>query len=68
MATQQTDQLMTPRQVAERLGVSEGTLRVWRCNGRYPELRYIKLGSRRVRYRPEDIERFLERNTYGESA
>lgn len=54
-----TGNLWSPEQVAEMLGVSKQTLAVWRCEQRYP-LPYVKVGSR-VRYRPADVERFLER-------
>lgn len=54
-----TGKLWSPDQVAEILGVSKQTLAVWRCEQRYP-LPYVKVGSR-VRYRPADVERFLER-------
>jgi len=50
--------LLTPGQVAERLGVSTHTLAVWRCAKRYP-LPYIKVGSR-VRYRQRDVESFVQ--------
>ena len=40
--------LLTPTQMAQMLGVSIGTLAVWRCTKRYP-LPYIKVG-RSVRY------------------
>lgn len=41
-------ELLTPAQMAQVLGVSVGTLAVWRCTKRYP-LPYIKVG-RSVRY------------------
>lgn len=50
--------LMTDVQAAQRLGVSPGTLRIWRCTNRYP-LPYVRLGERSIRYRPEDIEQFI---------
>lgn len=53
--------LMTEQQTAETLGVSPGTLRVWRCNRRYP-LAWIKLG-RAIRYDPREVERFIRDNT-----
>ena len=31
-----TTNLLTPKQTAETLGVTIGTLAVWRCTGRYP--------------------------------
>jgi len=53
-----SDRLLTPKQVAEILGLqSEATLAVWRCTKRY-ELNYIKVG-RRVMYRIGDVEKFI---------
>lgn len=52
-----TIKLLSPKAVAELLGVSPQTLAVWRCNQRY-DLPFVKIG-RMVRYRPEDIERFI---------
>lgn len=50
--------LLTQKQVAEILGVSEGTLENWRVHKRYP-LAYIKVGSL-VRYKPSDVEAFIQ--------
>ena len=47
-----------PAKAADILGVSKGTLEVWRCTGRY-DLPYYKVG-RRVFYRLADISSFLE--------
>jgi excisionase family DNA binding protein len=49
--------LLSPTEAAARLGVSRGTLAIWRHYRRYA-LAYIKVG-RLVRYREQDIERFL---------
>jgi predicted site-specific integrase-resolvase len=54
--------LLTPTQVAEFLGITIGTLSVWRCTGRYP-LSFIKVG-RRVMYRQSDVESFIEGRVY----
>ena len=51
--------LKTPAEAAALLGVSPGTLSVWRSTRRYP-LAYVKVGSK-VRYREQDLEEFLER-------
>ena len=51
-------ELLTPQQVAEKLGVTETTLTAWRHHGRY-DLPYLKLG-RKVMYRKSDIESWLE--------
>ena len=53
--------LITPQRAAELLGLSIGTLTVWRSVGRY-DLPYVKSGSR-VMYKAEDIQEFIERRT-----
>lgn len=50
--------LLTPRQASEYLQVPVSTLAVWRCTGRVT-LRFLKVGTRQVRYRREDIDTFL---------
>lgn len=45
------------REAADYLGVSPGTLEVWRCKGRGP--RYSKLGKVVV-YDPADLDAFRE--------
>ncbi len=57
-----TNLLLTPTQVSEFLGVTIGTLSVWRCTGRYP-LNFIKVG-RRVMYRQSDVENFINGRVY----
>ena len=49
--------LLNPHQAADFLNVPESTLAVWRCTGRVA-LPYLKVGGH-VRYRQEDIERYL---------
>ncbi len=58
--------LLTPKQVAERLGITTHTLAVWRCEGRYA-LPYVKSG-RLVRYRESDIAAFIEKRLKTPSA
>lgn len=60
-ATNPLDELLTPEQTATLLGVSEKTLNVWRCTGRY-NLPYVKIGSR-VKYRKSVVNGFVERRT-----
>jgi predicted site-specific integrase-resolvase len=50
--------LLTPKETAEILGVTVGTLQIWRTTRRYP-LNYIKSG-RLIRYRSEDIQAFID--------
>ena len=54
---------LTPDQAAEILGVSVGTLSVWRSTKRYP-LRYLKIG-RTVKYRVKDLMDFAESRVVG---
>lgn len=51
-------QLLTSDQAAEFLGVTPGTLAVWRCVARY-KLPYVKIG-RNVRYEESDLREWLE--------
>ncbi len=51
------DQLLNETQVSERLQVSLACLRRWRLQSLGPQ--YIKVGSL-VRYRSEDIEKWLD--------
>jgi excisionase family DNA binding protein len=51
------DELLTTAQVAEILGLSEGTLSTWRCT-RQEEVPYLKIG-RCVRYKRSDVEAWV---------
>ncbi len=59
----QADPLLNPGEAAAYLGVTESTLSVWRCVGRY-NIPYIKSG-RLVKYRKSALDAFLERRTVG---
>lgn len=48
-----TSKLLSPEELSEFLGISVGTLAVWRTNKTYP-LPYIKVGSR-IRYDREKV-------------
>lgn len=50
------DILLTPDDVAKRLGLSVQTLAIWRLRALGP--RYLRISSR-VRYRERDLEEFL---------
>ena len=56
-----TDPLLIPDQVALMLGVTRGTLEVWRSTRRYP-LAFVKVG-RLVRYRLSAVEHFIVSRT-----
>lgn len=53
--------LLDDTRAAESLGVSRGTLAVWRSTGRY-NLPFLKIG-RLVKYRVGDLIEFRERRT-----
>lgn len=53
--------LIDPAPAAELLGVTEGTLSVWRSTGRYG-LPFVKVG-RRVKYSRKAINAWLESRT-----
>ena len=50
---------MTTREVAAFLGLSAGTLCVWRCQGKGPS--YYKVGNA-VRYKIDDVEAWKNEN------
>jgi len=54
--------LLKPNDAANILGVTIGTLAVWRATGRYPLL-FIKIGKN-VMYRSGDIDAFIASNVY----
>ena len=53
---------LSPVEVATILGVTEGTLAVWRCTKRY-QLPFVKIG-RKIFYRSEDVKAFVESRTF----
>ena len=50
-------ELLTERQAAQRLGVARGTMEAWRIRGRGP--RFVKVGTRAIRYTVEDLAEFI---------
>jgi excisionase family DNA binding protein len=57
-----SDSLLFPSEAATYIGVSENTLSVWRCVGRYA-IPFIKVG-RLVRYRKSDLDAWLADRTH----
>lgn len=51
------DKLLTTKEAAERLGMASGTLENWRVNGIGP--RYVKVGSRSIRYEASALDAWL---------
>lgn len=56
-------QLLNNNQAADFLGISPGTLVVWRCEKRY-SVPYLKVG-RKVLYDVDDLVAFLESRKVG---
>ena len=52
--------LLNRREAAAYLGISEQTLAIWKCTGRY-SLPYVKIG-RLVKYKRADLDAFISRN------
>ncbi len=57
----QKSDLLSRREAAAYLGITERTLAVWACVKRY-NLPYVKIG-RLVKYRRCDLDSFIERQT-----
>jgi predicted DNA-binding transcriptional regulator AlpA len=62
------DPLLRPRKVAEMLGIAEQTLAVWRCRKNHgepaPDLAYVRIGRRAIRYRLSEVKRFIDLNPH----
>ncbi len=58
--------LLDPPSAAAILGLSVHTLKDWRIHGIGP--RFIRISSRRVRYRPRDIEAWIGSREEGRNA
>ena len=56
------DQLLTDEEAAKILGVTPGTLQVWRSTGRY-KLPFVKVG-RNVRYVQSNLISWIPERTY----
>ncbi len=56
-----TDNLVGEVEAAKILGVTPGTLQVWRSTGRY-SIPFVKVG-RLVKYRPSNLENWIESRT-----
>lgn len=57
------DRLMTPNEAADFLGIDAQTLNNWRTTQRV-QVPFLKVG-RLVRYRRQDLETYLTKNTHG---
>jgi excisionase family DNA binding protein len=61
--SESSDPLFTSLEAALYIGVTEKTLAVWRCVGRY-NIPFIKVG-RLVKYRKSALDAFLDSRTHG---
>jgi predicted DNA-binding transcriptional regulator AlpA len=65
------DPLLRPPKVAEMLGVKPQTLSFWRHSknkGRpAPDLPWVTVGRRSIRYRLSVVNRFIDRNRHGDA-
>lgn len=59
------NQLMSRKEAADYLGVTESTLSVWACVKRY-NLPYVKVG-RLVKYRLADLNKFITNRTVAQN-
>jgi excisionase family DNA binding protein len=59
--TEAANNLLSDHDAAKYLDLANGTLAVWRCNGRY-NIPFIKIGAK-VRYRRSDLDAWLESRT-----
>jgi predicted DNA-binding transcriptional regulator AlpA len=51
------ERLLTPQELSERLNIEQTLLERQRCNGEGPP--YVRISPRVIRYRPEDVSRWL---------
>lgn len=58
------ERLLTKEDVSRILGITVGTLAVWRTTKRY-NLPYVKSG-RLIRYREQDVQAFINSRLHGE--
>jgi hypothetical protein len=60
------DRLLTPKEVADYLRVTTGTLSVWRSTKRYP-LPFVRVGSK-IFYRASSVAKFVQEQETLETA
>lgn len=57
-AARQQQPLLTEIEAADLLRLTPRALQAWRYQGRGP--RFVKISARAVRYRPEDLDQWIE--------
>ncbi|WP_144186619.1 helix-turn-helix transcriptional regulator [Elioraea rosea] len=55
-------ELLSERDLRDRYGIPERTSQRWRMTGDGPP--YVRLGARRVAYRRDDVEAWLDARTF----
>ena len=63
MTSVEIDDLLRPVEAAKLLGVTARTLKDWRRDGR--GLPFVRLTPRAIRYRRQDVARFIESRRIG---
>lgn len=63
----QPKQVMTAAEAAEYLRIALSTLRHW-CGEDPPRVPFVRLSARVVRFRKQDLDRFLSRKVQGNGA
>ena len=59
MSAEAIEPLLTQREAATHLRIAQKTLEGWRTRGGGPK--FVRFGTRAVRYRPADLNEFVER-------
>ncbi len=59
----QSSKLLTTRQAAEILGIHAHTLTKARCYSVEPKIPFVRVGAAGIRYRPEDVQEYIETRT-----
>jgi excisionase family DNA binding protein len=66
--TFQPSDLLTDSEVAQYLRIQPHTLRVWRSARKHPQLPFVRVGGRCVRYRFSDVLAWVEGNLQSSTA
>jgi predicted DNA-binding transcriptional regulator AlpA len=59
-----SDTLMTTTEAAARIGVAEITMRLWRWRDTPQQPPYVRVGTRGVKYRLGDLDKWLASRTH----
>jgi hypothetical protein len=59
-----TDPLLTQKQVADRLNISELSLANSRSTGTGITISFVRISSKAIRYKESDVEAYIDSHTY----